>query len=314
MDINRITITQDDKYKTYVYPYYTNKEPIGSIVILHGMAEHHERYLPFKDYLNEQGYDVFLYDHRGHGRDKKFEDLGHFADKNGYKLVISDAISVLMYVKKANRADKLILFGHSMGSIIARNVIQCYDDIDACIICGTAYMAFAAAGAGLALAKLVKLIKGPRAQSPFLSNLTVGYKDFAKISNRTAFDWLTRDNNIVGQYINDSFCGYLCTTAFYCDLIKLTELAAVPSLIRRTRPDLPILFISGSNDPVGSYGEGVSKLFSIYQKLGFVNTDCTIYEECRHELLNELNRETIMDDITTWINKEVFGEASASNE
>lgn len=311
MDINRITITQEDKYKTYVYPYYTSLEPIGSIVILHGMAEHHERYLPFKDYLNAQGYDVFLYDHRGHGRDKKFEDLGHFADKDGYKLVIEDAISVLLYVKRANRADKLILFGHSMGSIIARNVIQRFDDIDACIICGTAYMAPNTAAAGLLLAKTVKLIKGAHTYSPFLANLTTGYKDFAKISNRTAFDWLTRDNNIVGQYINDSFCGYVCTTAFYCDLIKLTELAAVPNLIRRTRSDLPILFISGSNDPVGSYGVGVSKLFSLYQKYGFANSDCTIYEECRHELLNELNRETIMQDITGWIDRVLFNGSDA---
>lgn len=301
MAINRITLIQEDKYQTILYPMFTSLEPLGSVLILHGMAEHHERYTEFAEFLNDQGYDVFLYDHRGHGMDKKFEDLGHFADTDGYKLVISDAVSALKYISGVNRGSKLFLFGHSMGSIIARCVIQQFDAIDGCILCGTNYMKPFASGMGLLLAGLVKKFKGPRAKSPFLNNLTVGYKDFAKISNRTAFDWLTRDNNIVGAYINDPYCGYVCSCAFYCDLIKLTKLAATQKLIRQTRSDLPILIISGSDDPVGSYGSGISKYFALLQHMGFVGSDCTIYEECRHELLNELNSEAIMQDIAGWI-------------
>ena len=303
MAINKVVLTQEDKYQTTVYSYNTDAEVKGTVVVLHGMAEHHERYVPFAKFLNANGYDVYLYDHRGHGTDKKFDELGHFADKGGDRLVTADAINVLRFAKANNRGQKLILFGHSMGSIIARNVIRQFDEIDKAVICGTAYMAPLASFFGMLVADIVKLTRGARTQSPFLSNLTTGYKDFAKISNRTAFDWLTRDNNIVGTYINDPYCGFVCTTAFYHDLIRLTYTAARPKLIKNTRRELPILVISGALDPVGGYGSGVTKYFALLQKLGFNNSDCTIYEDCRHELLNELNSDAIMNDILTWIEK-----------
>ncbi len=304
MAISKVVLTQEDKYQTTVFSYNTDAEEIkGTVVVLHGMAEHHERYVRFAEYLNANGYDVYLYDHRGHGLDKKFDELGHFADKDGDKLVTSDAINVLKFAKTNNRGSKLILFGHSMGSIIARNVLQKFDEVDKAIICGTAYMAPGAALGGLGIANIVKLARGAHTQSPFLGSLTTGYKDFAKISNRTAFDWLTRDNSIVGNYISDPYCGFVCTTAFYHDLIKLTYTAARPKLIKKTRRDLPILIISGAVDPVGGYGTGITKYFALMQKLGFNNSDCTIYEDCRHELLNELNSDAIMNDILTWIEK-----------
>lgn len=302
MDITRITITQTDKYKTIVYPFYTEKEPLGSVVLLHGMAEHHARYKGFIDFLNASGYDAFIYDHRGHGTDKKYEELGHFADSDGYKLVISDAINVLKYVKANNRGAKLILFGHSMGSIIARCVTEQYDEMDAAIFCGTANNPAGMCRLGLLLGGIIKRISGPGSRSQTMNSLVSDHKEFAKISNRTTFDWLTRDNNIVGTYISDPFCGYHCTTAFCIDLIRMTYLAGKQKLIRHTRRELPILFISGSHDPVGNYGEAVSKIFSLYQKLGFTKSDCVIYEDCRHELLNELNKEDIMKDILNWIN------------
>lgn len=305
MDINRITITQDDKYKTIVYPSYTTKEPLGSVVLLHGMAEHHERYEGFISFLNANGYDCFIYDHRGHGKDKKFEELGHFADNGGYRLVINDAIAVLKYVKANNRGSKLVLFGHSMGSIIARNVVQYYDEMDAAIFCGTANNPAGLCRLGLFLGSIIKKISGPHSYSHMMNSLVSDHKEFAKISDRTTFDWLTRDNYLVGLYINDPYCGYLCTSAFCYDLIKLTYLAGRPNLVKKTRRDLPILFISGSNDPVGAYGQGVSQIFALYQKLGFNNSDCTLYEECRHELLNELNKDAIMQDILTWMNEQL---------
>lgn len=303
MAINKITITQADKYQTVVFPYFTEKEPLGSILILHGMAEHYERYLPFARFLNDNGYDVFLYNHRGHGKDTKFEDLGHFDDRDGSEKVIGDAISVLRYVKENNRGSRTILFGHSMGSLIARNVIQRFDDIDACVICGTAHMPPIASRFGMMLASLIKTFKGPRYRSTLINDIAVGYKDFAKISNRTSFDWLTRNDNIVGAYISDPYCGYLCTCSFFYDMIRFTYRAALPKLIKKTRRDLNIFIISGSHDPVGSYGKGIASLFASLQKYGFTNVDCTVYEDCRHELLNELNSDEVMHDVLDWINR-----------
>ncbi len=302
MEIDRITLTQKDKYKTVIYPHFTDsKEVRGSVVILHGMAEHHDRYNEFADYLASHGYDVFLYDHRGHGKDKKYEELGHFAEDNGYRLVISDAIAVLAYIQNNNRGDKLILLGHSMGSLIARCVIAEYDDIDGAVILGTAQEKALRTSFGTFLASAIKLLKGPTYRSPFLANTTTGYKSFSRISNRTKYDWLTRDNSLVGAYINDPYCGYLCTASFYYALIKIPGIASSPKTIRSPRRDLPILVMSGMHDPVGNYGEGVSKYYSLLQKYGYANSQCILYDECRHELLNELNKTEVMADILKWI-------------
>ena len=304
MEIDKLVLTQHDKYQTVIYPHFTRSKDIkGSVVVLHGMAEHHGRYNEFADFLNSNGYDVFLYDHRGHGKDKKYEELGHFANDGGYRLVISDAISVLKYITNNNRGNSLILFGHSMGSLIARCVLAEFDAVDAAIIAGTTQQPWLRTHFGCFLASCTKVLKSPDYRSPFLANQTTGYKDFARISNRTKFDWLTRDNTIVGQYINDPYSGYVCTSSFYYDLIKLTQLASSSKLIKKVRRDLPILVISGTDDPVGDYGQGVAKYYALLQKYGFINSNCVMYEECRHELLNELNKDEIQSDIVKWIDE-----------
>ncbi len=300
MEVNKITITQADKYHTILYPHYCSN-PKGSVVVLHGMAEHHDRYNEFAKYLCKQGYDVFLYDHRGHGLDKKIEELGLFAEHDGYKHVICDAIQVLRYVAENNRGEKLILFSHSMGSIIARNIIQYYDALDGVIICGTSYPPRAVLQLGLLYAGCKRRFKGYSSRLPKLAKLITGGKRYSRISNRTAYDWLSRDNTLVGAYIHDPYCGFLCTTAFYQDLLKLTALAASPKLIKRTRRDLPIFIISGSHDPVGNFGHDIARLFATYQRYMFSKVDCTIYDECRHELLNEINHAEIMKDISDWM-------------
>ncbi|MBP5330765.1 MAG: lysophospholipase [Lachnospiraceae bacterium] len=315
MDIEKITLTQNDKYQTNMYPYFTNSAKVkGSVVILHGMAEHHERYKGFAGFLAANGYDVFLYDHRGHGKDKKYEELGHFADNNGYKLVISDAVSVVNYVQNNNRGQKLILLGHSMGSLIARCVLAEYDKFDAVILLGTTHQRALKTALGCFLASCIKVLKSPTHRSPFLANSTTGYKSFSRISNRTKFDWLTRDNSLVGLYINDPYCGYMCTTSFYYDLIKLTQIASSNRTIKKVRRDLPILIMSGLDDPVGDYGKGVSRFYATLQRYGFTASHCVIYDECRHELLNELNKDEVMADILKWTDEITVPQATSSSE
>lgn len=300
------TVTQKDSYLTKVFPYYTEKpDRKGSVVILHGMAEHHARYDNFARFLNTEGFDVFLYDHRGHGVDKAAEDLGFFADRDGDKLVIRDAIGVLRHVKKTNRADKLILFGHSMGSLIARNVIQHYDEMDCAVICGTTMPALPVSLAGSVIASALCLLKGPRSRAPIMDRLLFSGGLYKKICTRTTNDWLTRDEAVVSAYNNDPFCGFLCTSSFYRDLIRLTLTAGKRELISKTRKDLPLLLISGDKDPVGGFGKQVGGLYRTFQKLEFSNVTLKLYPECRHELLNERNKEDIMKDIASWIREQI---------
>ncbi len=301
--INYITIKQKDGYITKLTFLSSPKRPKASILILHGMAEHQKRYSSYAQYLIEQGFDVYLYDHRGHGTDKKINELGFFSYQKGYQLVIDDAITISQYIEQNNRSNKFFLFGHSMGSLIARNVIQTYDKYNGIILCGTAYPPKLLLLSGLFMTSLVKKIKGPKYISPYLKDLLFGSSKYTKLSNRTAFDWLTRSLPVVGAYIHDPYCGFICTSSFYNDLLKLTYYASNKKQIRMTKLDLPIFIISGESDPIGGYSKDIKRLLSTYKKLGFTNIAYKLYPDCRHELLNELNNEEVYLDINHWLTK-----------
>lgn len=296
------TLTHSDEYQNTIYQLISKSDsPKASVIILHGVAEHHARYQEFTEFLCKNDFDTYIYNHRGHGSDKKWDELGMFSPKYGYRRVVIDAIEIIQYIKEHSRSNKIILFGHSMGSLIARNVIQYYDNLDVVILCGTTYPPSYMTLLGIIVTGISKLIHGPGYYSKTISKLLFESKRYIKISERTKYDWLTRDNPEVGKYIHDPYCGFICTSSLYNDLIKLTKKASNIKLINRTRHDLPILIISGTHDPVGNYGKEVSNLYLMYQKLGFNKVDCILYEECRHELLNELNRTEIMNDINHWI-------------
>ena len=299
-----IKVEQSDGYITLVYPKYSaTKEKKGSVVILHGMCEHHERYYPFSNYLAEHGYDVYLYDHRGHGKDKKMNELGHIANQDGYQILIQDGIQVIKYIKKMMQTEKLILFGHSMGSLIARNIVQQYQEIEKAIFLGTANPPAKRCRFGMITGSMIKKLKGPKHHSRFLQKTMFETKLYRSLCERTAYDWLSRNNPLVGAYIHDPYCGFPSTASFLCDIIHLSYNAGIPKRIAKTRADLPILLASGTKDPVGNYGKDVTRLFNRYQKLGFKKIDCILYKDCRHELLNEINSEEIMNDLVLWMDK-----------
>lgn len=299
-----ITILQADGYHTILYPNYSkSKELKGSIVIFHGMCEHCKRYRIFIDFLNQNGYDVYIYNHRGHGMEKKLSDLGFIADQGGYNLLIKDGIEVLNYVKKNMRTDRLILFSYSMGSLIGRNIIQHYHDLDAAVFYATANPGKVKNLFGIIASNVIVKLKGPEYKSNYLKKAMFESRQFTKLNERTTYDWLTRSNPAVGAYVHDPYCGYACTASFYRDVIMLSYYAGQSKYIKKAKKDLPILFLSGSKDPVGSYGKDVSRLFTLYQRLGFQDVNCTLYKDCRHELLSELNATEIMNDILTWLNQ-----------
>ncbi|CUH93678.1 hypothetical protein SD1D_2150 [Herbinix luporum] len=303
--INYIPIKQKDGYITKLIYLSSQKKPKASILILHGMAEHCIRYYPFAEYLLDLGLDVYLYNHRGHGRDKRLDELGYISDHKGYQLLIEDAITISKYINKNSRTKNLFLFGHSMGSLIARNVIQTYNDYNGVILCGTAYPSQFLIMSGLFITCLIKKIKGPRYISPFLHNLIFGNKKYTVLSDRTAYDWLSRSHPAVGAYVHDPYCGFTCTASFYHDLMKLTANAANKKLLSKTKADLPLFIISGEKDPVGGYGKDVKELITVYKSLGFTNIDYKLYPDCRHELLNELNKHEVYEDIYNWISKKI---------
>lgn len=301
MKMNSDVVLQKDGYKTLLYHVYNSQEPKASIIVLHGMIEHHRRYEKFANYLAAQGIDVYLYDHRGHGTDKDLKKVGFIDNTQGYKIIVDDVLEVINFVNKHNRSNKLFLIGHSMGSLITRNVIQQYDKIDGIILSGTNYPPKLKTLFGLGLTSLIKLMFGPKHYSKFVNNVMFGGKPYTQLCSRTSFDWLSRNSTSVGAYINDPYCGYICTISFYHDLIKLVSNATTPKLIKHTRKNLPIYIISGDHDPVGGYGKEVNHLTSLYHKYDYLNVSSKLYPDSRHEILQEINSADVMKDISDWI-------------
>ncbi len=302
-EIAYTSIKQKDGHVLRLTHYICPQKPKASVLILHGMAEHQRRYQPFAEYLVNNGYDVYSYDHRGHGTERKLSELGFFGPSNGYQLVIEDAAEVSKYVEKHNRCSKFILFGHSMGSVVARNVIQTFDRFHGVILSGTPYPSKLLVSGGLSISRIVMRIKGPRHISPYLHNLMFGGRKYTSMSKRTKFDWLTRSHPVVGMYMHDPYCGYTCTASFYHDLLKLIQNASKRSQIKLTRRDLPFFIISGEKDPVTGYGREIHKYLSVLRRCDFTKVSSKLYPECRHELLNELNQDEVYSDILRWLPK-----------
>jgi len=304
METKRITLHQEDKETTTVYACLSEvSTPIGSVLLLHDMAEHHGRFDDFIRVLNSKGYDTYSYDHRGHGSEIRYEDLGHIADEDGYEILITDALHVLKYVKKANRGRKLILFGAGMGALIARCLMPIFDSLNACILCSSPNPTHKKLNSLMTSARIAKFSKKPRYKSVRLGKKFTEFKNFNKISDRTSFDWISRDNQLVGAYISDPLCGFLGTVSFYYDILKLTDEAVAKTNLKQIRNDLPVLLLAGSHDPVCDYGEEVTELFDTFQRYHLSEVDCTIYEECRHDLLHETNNTEIIKDILEWLSR-----------
>ncbi len=297
-----IEINGAEGYKIKLFIFETDSNPVrGSILLLHGMAEHYGRYLDFIRTLNEAGFDAYIYNHRGHGKELPQEELGFFAKKNGDKLVIEDAVKAMEYVYENKRSKNCALFGHSMGSLIGRNVIQKFDKMDCVLLCGTGFQADAMCKSGMAVSSIVSFFCGAKHKSPFLNKLMFETKVYLRDCKRTKSDWLTKDEKVVDAYRADPACGFICTASFYHDLISITGNAKWG--IEKTRHDLPILIASGEDDPVGDFGVGIKALYEKYRELGFTDVSMKLYPGDRHELLNELDKEAVYKDFIEFFGK-----------
>lgn len=295
----------DGKNKLHVYVWYGDKEIKGIIQISHGMTEHMLRYNHFAEFLVEHGYAVVGNDHLGHGHTAACDDdLGYFGEGMS-ATVIDDLHEVTKYAK--NRfSDSLpyILFGHSMGSFMARRYLMTYgQELNAAVICGTGYTDPKLLNFGLTLLSIIGKVKSDRHRSKLFIALSFG--DYNKrIPNvRTANDWLTKDEKIVDRSLVDKFCRFKFTVNGYKTMLGAIKYIQNIKNVRRIPENLPILMISGTEDPVGDYGDGVRKVYDLFMEAGMKDVELKFYEGDRHELVNETDRDKVMKDVVSWINK-----------
>jgi len=277
--------------------------PKAVIQIIHGVGEHSGRYERFAEFLTCENFAVVAHDHRGHGNTDPHQ-LGYIESDDGFRLMVSDIDRVVAETERLFPGIPLILFGHSMGSFLSQRYMQLYESKASGIIySGSNGKPTALIYAGLWLAKLMTSIMGPDYKSSLIRNITFGPYNALFKPNRTRHDWLSRDPDEVDSHVEDPFCGFLPTVSCFRDLFS-----GLLRLHRHTpfaglSPDVPVLIISGSKDPVSMVGGGIKGLADKLQKSGVEALTVKIYDDARHELLNEINRTEVMTDIEEWIER-----------
>jgi alpha-beta hydrolase superfamily lysophospholipase len=273
---------------------------VNQVMILsHGMAEHIARYGYFAEQCNEQGIAVLGANHRGHGEEAV--QLGHFADDNGWELLLNDIDSVVNFAK-ASFGKTPVLLGHSMGSFAARHyAIRSGDKLSGLILVGSNHEGPLLFKLGGLLARAVRTVIGRRTPSPFLEKVSFGNFNERFEPRRTDGDWLCRDDAVVDAYGADPYCGFTPTPQFWIDLLAGLHEISQPDMMRRIPAELPVYVLSGDSDPVNKYSKGIEALVSALQNAGIKQLDCKLYSGARHELLNETNKHEVYEDIFTWL-------------
>lgn len=297
-------LSTNGKTKIYVRRFDPEGDPRGVIQIAHGVSEHCERYDAFAAFLAENGFVVVANDHLGHGRSVNGEDeRGWFADEGGWDLVVGDMHKLHDTMAAEFPYAPYFLFGHSMGSFLARTyVIRYSGELGGAIICGTGQQAAAMVKSGKLLAATLKKTRGSKYKSPMVNKIAFGSYNKEFEPRRTDYDWLTRNTEVVDRYIKDPNCSGMASVGLFYDMMSGIEYIGRAENVAKVRKDLPILMISGDKDPVGEDGKGPKAALKLYKDAGIKDVSLKLYQECRHELLNELNRDKVMGDILSWIN------------
>ena len=281
-------------------------QPKAVLQIVHGIAEFVERYDAFANYLTGLGFLVVAEDHMGHGKSVEGGSIrGYF--HGGWFAGVEDTYNLLKVTREEYPGLPYILFGHSMGSFMARTLLCKYPDsgIAGAIICGTGWQPAFALPAVIKAVDMVCKKTGETNPSEKLQGMVFGSYNKKVEHKRTDFDWLTRDNSVVDAYIAHPMCGFTASCGLLREMMKGIYYVEQPKNLARMRKDLPVFFIAGGDDPVGPYGKGVQKASDAFRKAGMTDVAVKIYPLARHEILNEINREEVYEDVSGWIAEKI---------
>ncbi len=272
--MKELTLDMTDGFLVHAFFLQPDGEAKGHIHLLHGMSEHIGRYAEFAHYLAGQGYVVSGHDHRGHGKTAGLNgQLGHFADAGGFERVVQDVYEIVTTLRAQYPAKRFILFGHSMGSFVARRYVQLHGaEVDLAVFSGTGGDPGFSRYAGQVAAYLLGKKNGFDQPDYFLNNLLFGGFNKTVQNPKTPFDWLASNPHAVDE-------------------------------INKIPQTLPILLFSGIEDPVGNHGKGVWNAARHYDQAGMKDVTVMLFEGGRHEMLNENNRQDVFKAVSDWIEK-----------
>ncbi|TGU93867.1 alpha/beta hydrolase [Mesorhizobium sp. M00.F.Ca.ET.151.01.1.1] len=277
--------------------------PARAVVqINHGLAEHAARYDRFADFLAARGFHVYVHDHRGHGATKAPDaPLGRFADTDGPAKVIADTDAIHDLIAGEQPDLPVILFGHSMGASVALNYLLRHSRrIHAAAIWNGNFSQGLLGQVALGILAWERMRLGSDVPSRLLPKLTFQAWGKAVPNHRTLFDWLSRDEAEVAKYIADPLCGWDASISMWRDVVAMALNGGKDAGFAAVRRDIPVAIVGGEKDPASDYGKGITHLADRMRKMGFSNLVSKVYADTRHESLNEVNRDIIMDDFASW--------------
>ena len=295
-----LEVITDEDQKITISAYFAENSN-KSILINHGMAEHQRRYKEFVNFLNLNGINVFIYDHRGHGnRITSSELIGVFAKQNGWSSVVNDLTDISNFLVNKFSQHTFSLFGHSMGSYITLDSIQSGNPIKNVILSGSSVPDGPILMFQNIFLKLSNLLKGKENYSRTMHDLVFGGFNKSIKNSRTPSDWLSYSVSSVDDYIADPLCGFVVSNSLWSDLLVGFSRIFDKNRFHLYHSNLDVLILSGKEDAAGGFGSGPKKLHKI---LSSKTSKCTlkIYDDMRHEILNEPTRNIVYDDVLHYL-------------
>ncbi|MGN1402170.1 MAG: lysophospholipase [Bacillus sp. (in: firmicutes)] len=275
--------------------------PKATVQLLHGMNEHSGRYEEFAAILNRNGYNVYAADHRGHGvTAESLEKIG-FIGENGFQKMVNDQLQLTKIIREKHPDTEIFIIGHSMGSFLSQRYLQV---MEPGTISGTILIGSDGNKKVVKLGKYVAaLFDAVTSDSRSRAMEKIVFRGFnERFEKRSRFEWLSADSKVVDAYLNDPYCGHVFPIGFYRQFLTFLEEIFKVENVERVDPKNPVLIISGQDDPVGEYGDGIKRLYKQYKENGQLDVAMKLYPHSRHEILNDYCRSDVYHDTVKWLN------------
>lgn len=297
----------DRRTRIHVIEWIPEQEVKAALQIVHGMVEYINRYHEFATYLADRGIYVVGHDHLGHGQSVNSEkEYGYFPQPDGNKMVIGDIHRLRNLTFEKYPDVPYFMLGHSMGSFLLRQYLTMHSQgLAGAVIMGTGHQPKAVLSTGQMVCKITALLKGWKCQSKFINNLSFGSYNKKFEPAETSIEWITSDREKKSQYAKDPLCGFTFTVGGYYQMFEGMKLLDTKGSVDKICKDIPVFFVAGEDDPVGDFGKGVARIYNKYKAAGIKDTSIKLYKGDRHEILNEVDREQVYEDLYSWLTNRI---------
>jgi alpha-beta hydrolase superfamily lysophospholipase len=312
MKSSTFTFTDQDGIEIFVYKWEPETEPKAVVQFIHGLAEHSKRYTRVAEFLCKEGYICYASDAPGHGltagdlTEATLEGHAGVLGSSGWRGVVNGIHELSKIIKRETPSLPLFLIGHSWGAMLAQDYIQDWgDEIKGCILSGTngkVRSLVVKAGKILLKSEMKKLGPTEPSQKMYDMNFKNNNRDWDKDEGATGFEWLSRDKDEVQKYIDDPWCGFIPPARLWFEFLNGFEKMYDLKNEEKIPKDLPVFFISGTLCPIGNKTKYVKGIVDRYIKNGMKDVTYKFYEDARHEIFNEINREEVFKDVVNWLN------------